>query len=96
MSAQSLTGGKPVTSCPTYTAKESCINAQLCEWSEGEQKCQPKLINDYKAVFRNLIVIQGLFAGLSVGKMSEGAIIAGAKHSLFMMFVGVIAFLVVG
>lgn len=47
---------------------------------------------EYKSVFRNLILIQGFFAGLSVGKMAEGALIAGLKHSLFMMFVGMLIF----
>jgi len=47
---------------------------------------------EYKEVFRNLILIQGLFAGLAVGKMAEGAIVAGFKHSLFMIFVGIVVF----
>lgn len=54
------------------------------------------LIDEYNAVFRNLILIQGLFAGLAVGKMAEGAIVAGMKHSLFMMFVGLLAFIMAG
>ncbi len=55
---------------------------------------QENLAVEYKEMFRNLILIQGLFAGLSVGKMAEGAIIAGLKHSLFMMFVGGLVFIV--
>jgi len=47
---------------------------------------------EYKTVFRNLILIQGFFAGLAVGKMAEGALIAGLKHSFFMMFVGAVVF----
>src|SRR3989344_3405252 len=54
------------------------------------------LAQEYKTVFRNLIVIQGLFAGLAVGKMAEGATIGGVKHSLFMMIVGIIVFTLVG
>ncbi|MBI5872116.1 type II secretion system F family protein [archaeon] len=50
----------------------------------------------YKELFRNLVMIQGLFAGLTVGKMAEGAIVAGLKHSLFMMFVGMLVFTLVG
>jgi flagellar protein FlaJ len=42
----------------------------------------------FREIFRNLIFIQGFFAGLSVGKMSEGALIAGLKHSAIMMTVG--------
>jgi len=47
-------------------------------------------------MFRNLIIIQGSFAGLIVGKMSEGAVIAGVKHSLFMVFIGTIIFTLAG
>lgn len=50
----------------------------------------------FKDIFRNLVLIQGLFAGLSVGKMAEGAIIAGLKHSMIMMLVGGAVFFVVG
>jgi flagellar protein FlaJ len=51
---------------------------------------------EYKTIFRNLILIQGLFAGLSTGKMSEGALIAGLKHSMFMMFIGLLIFTIAG
>ncbi len=51
---------------------------------------------EYKTIFRNLILIQGLFAGLSTGKMAEGAIIAGLKHSMFMMFIGFLIFTIAG
>jgi len=50
----------------------------------------------YKSLFMNLVVIQGLFAGLSVGKMSEGALIGGIKHSLIMVIVGVVVYMFAG
>lgn len=50
------------------------------------------LADEYRSIFRNLILIQGFFAGLAVGKMAEGAIVAGIKHSMFMMFVGILIF----
>jgi len=57
---------------------------------------QTDLANQYKELFRNLILIQGLFAGLAVGKMAEGAVVAGFKHSLFMMFAGALIFTIAG
>jgi flagellar protein FlaJ len=48
----------------------------------------------YKEIFRNLIIMQGLFAGLSVGKMAEGSMIAGLKHSIIMIVVGIVVFLI--
>ena len=53
---------------------------------------QEGLAAEYKVLFRNLIVMQGLFAGITVGKMAEGSMIAGVKHSLFMIFVGTLVF----
>ncbi len=60
-----------------------------------EQKYED-LTERYKLLFQNLIIIQGFFAGLIVGKMSEGATIAGIKHSLFMICTGILVFLIFG
>lgn len=57
---------------------------------------QPNLTEGYRTLFRNLILIQGLFAGLSVGKMSEGTLISGVKHSLIMIVIGLIVFMIAG
>ncbi len=46
----------------------------------------------YSTVFQWLILIQGFFSGLIVGKMAQGSIIAGLKHSLFLMAIGYGAF----
>lgn len=46
----------------------------------------------YNTSFRNLILIQGLFSGLAIGKMSEGTLSAGFKHSAILVTVGLIAF----
>ena len=43
-------------------------------------------------VFLMLSLIQGLFAGLIIGKLSEGDLMAGFKHSLILM---TIAFLII-
>lgn len=42
----------------------------------------------YGAMFTHLAIIQGLFAGLVIGKLSEGRLSAGAKHSIIMALVG--------
>ncbi len=56
------------------------------------QEEQIALAQEYRGIFRNLVLVQGFFAGLTVGKMAEGAIIAGIKHSIFMMFAGGLVF----
>jgi flagellar protein FlaJ len=50
----------------------------------------------YEELFRNLVIIQGIFAGLSIGKMSEGTFIAGFKHSVVLTVMGYTAFLLFG
>jgi flagellar protein FlaJ len=42
----------------------------------------------YKNSFVNFILIQGFFAGLVTGKMAEGSIVAGFKHSVLLIVVG--------
>ncbi len=44
-------------------------------------------------LFQNLVVIQGIFAGISVGKMAEGTFFAGAKHSLVLTVIGYSTFI---
>lgn len=42
---------------------------------------------EFSNAFLYLLLIQGLFSGLTIGKLSEGAIKNGAKHSFVLMFV---------
>jgi flagellar protein FlaJ len=59
----------------------------------GAEKVENKQLQlEYKAIFRNLIIIQGFFAGIAIGKMSEGEIMNGIKHSLFMIILGLLIF----
>jgi flagellar protein FlaJ len=46
----------------------------------------------YNTIFQWLILLEGFFSGLVVGKMAQGSMIAGLKHSLFLMGVGYGAF----
>ena len=46
----------------------------------------------YKDIFQNLIIIQGSFSGLAIGKMSEGSILAGLKHLIVFVAIGFTAF----
>jgi flagellar protein FlaJ len=93
---------KQVVSCDSFTDQKTC-EAQIdesgkakCYWIKESKKCQSLVTREYKNLFMALIFIQGLFAGLSVGKMAEGAIIAGIKHSLIMTLVGTLAFVLLG
>jgi flagellar protein FlaJ len=46
----------------------------------------------YGSIFRDLIVIQGLFAGIAIGKMAEGSVFAGVKHAVVMISIGYTVF----
>ncbi|MBI2971461.1 MAG: type II secretion system F family protein [Candidatus Aenigmarchaeota archaeon] len=50
----------------------------------------------FPELFRSLIVIQGFFAGMAIGKMSEGTISAGIKHSLALSILGYSVFILLG
>lgn len=47
---------------------------------------------DFNTIFTFLIIIQGFFAGLLIGKFSEDSLKAGLKHSLILMVVGYLIF----
>jgi flagellar protein FlaJ len=42
----------------------------------------------FSASFINFIVVQGFFAGLVTGKMAEGSVLAGLKHSVLLITIG--------
>jgi flagellar protein FlaJ len=46
----------------------------------------------YNMLFFHALVIQGFFAGIVTGKMAEGKVVAGLKHSVFFITVAVIIY----
>ncbi len=42
----------------------------------------------YTQSFIYFIIIQGFFAGLATGKMAEGSLVAGLKHSVLLIVIG--------
>ena len=44
--------------------------------------------DEYITLFGRLAIIQGVFAGLVIGKLTEGTVSAGAKHSIIMSMLG--------
>ena len=47
----------------------------------------------YSNIFQLLILIEGFFSGLVIGKMAEGNILSGLKHSFILILIGYGAFL---
>ncbi len=50
----------------------------------------------YTQTFINFILVQGFFAGLATGKMAEGSMIAGLKHSIVLIVIGYTVFSLLG
>ncbi len=46
----------------------------------------------YAELFSIFIVMQGFFAGLATGKMAEGSLASGLKHSIVLIVTGYLAF----
>ena len=42
----------------------------------------------YQNIFLTLVLVQGVFAGLGIGKMAEGSVTAGLKHSFTLAIIG--------
>lgn len=49
---------------------------------------EPVQTRIYTESFVNFIIVQGFFAGLVTGKMAEGSIVAGFKHSVLLIATG--------
>ena len=49
-------------------------------------------IAQYNMLFFHALVIQGFFAGIVTGKMAEGKVVAGLKHSVIFIIVAIIAY----
>ncbi|MBI2507328.1 type II secretion system F family protein [Candidatus Woesearchaeota archaeon] len=61
---------------------------------EAGGESAPAQLN-FKRIFLSLIVIQGVFAGLLIGKFSEGKIKYGIKHSFALVVVALLIILTV-
>lgn len=53
-------------------------------------------IDLYSQTFINFILVQGFFAGLATGKMAEGSLVAGLKHSILLIVIGYTLFSLIG
>ncbi len=63
----------------------------------GETATSPTMPAElYTQTFINFILIQGFFAGLATGKMAEGSIMAGLKHSIVLIVIGYTIFSLLG
>lgn len=59
----------------------------------GVSSLNSALLSNYEArrLFFHMGIVQGLFGGLVAGKMGEGTVSAGLKHSVILLVVGYVA-----
>lgn len=55
---------------------------------QGSGLSPEELLTTYRSVFRFLVIIQSIFSGLVIGRLSEGELKAGAKHVGILLGVG--------
>ena len=46
------------------------------------------IVETFSQIFQAIILIQSIFAGLTIGKLAEGSLIAGLKHAFIMFLFG--------
>jgi flagellar protein FlaJ len=57
---------------------------------------EKELVKEFGNVLSHLIIIQAIFTGLMIGKMSEGRMIGGVKHSMIFLAIGLVFLLFIG
>ncbi len=82
----SLAGGISMFSSSSSTNSNS-LNQQSANYPSSSQGMNVNK-DEYITLFARLAIIQGVFAGLVIGKLTEGTISAGAKHSIIMSMLG--------
>lgn len=54
----------------------------------GRQLSADELVNEYRPIFQWLVIVQSVFSGLVIGRLSEGEFKAGVKHVAILLAVG--------
>jgi flagellar protein FlaJ len=69
----------------------SLLSGDISSMQADAPANKPKL--DFSAHFLNLLIVQSIFAGPMIGKISENSLIAGLKHCLILLSTSVTAYL---
>ncbi|MCX6802539.1 MAG: type II secretion system F family protein [Candidatus Diapherotrites archaeon] len=78
-----------IASQPSINAA-SLLSGDISSMQVGSGE-KPKL--DFSAHFLNLLIVQSIFAGPMIGKISENSLVAGLKHCLILLSTSVTAYL---
>ncbi len=72
----------------TFLIPALSVNVPGMDNMIGFEAKSPVQTNIYLETFLNLIIIEGIFAGIATGKMAEGSFVAGIKHSIILTILG--------
>lgn len=78
----------PMTASVSGFSTDSFSVSNIGKETNNEERLTPE---HFTRPFLYLLLVQGLFAGLTIGKLTEGSIKKGIKHSFILM---IVAFLV--
>lgn len=82
-------GGGTINFCSLGITQPICSICPILDLgSAGTKTCY------YKALFFFMVIIQGIFNGLVAGHIEQGKLAAGIKHSLLMVPVGFLAYVI--
>ncbi len=74
------------------TMAQMVAETKVQEMSGMQFRVSSEDIAMYKTLFFHSLIVQGIFAGLFTGKISEGTVLAGMKHSLIFVVIAIIAY----
>ncbi len=80
---------------PTLMEPISQIDMSMLNPAQGLQPPteQEPLEIDFSTHFLNLLIVQSIFAGPMIGKISENNLVAGIKHSLILLSTSLVVYL---
>ncbi len=65
---------------------------KVTEMSGMQFRISSEDIAMYKTLFFHALIVQGIFTGLFTGKIAEGTVLAGMKHSLIFVVIAVLVY----
>jgi len=76
----------------TPSISADLLSGDLSAISQSAEQEKPKI--DFSVHFLNLLIVQSLFAGPMIGKISENSLVGGLKHSLILLSTSVTVYLI--
>ena len=76
----------------TPSIRADLLSGNLSAISQASEIKKPEI--NFSAHFLDLLIVQSLFAGPMIGKISENSLVAGLKHSLILLSTSVTVYII--